>query len=413
MERHALRHGQLLVERLAHQRMGEAEATRLGEAEATRLGDAEATRSLGVGEHDARLRGLGQRRERALDTSRLGQERRRELAPYHGGHTQQRVRGLRQRIEAAADRVTYALRKRQRMRFARCEAPALAQPARHLLNEERIALGELAERLRERGLEPLARNRRRELSDLAGGEPAQRHASHVRLAREITEHACERMAAAYLDVAIGSDQQQRRISQLARQEQEEAERIAVRPMQVVDAQEKRRALGRAARLARDALEPAEARLLALGGAERAEDLALGAGAARGQGAQRLEERPERGRALCLPALPGQPAHAAAARFCAELFERSGLADAGLSHDQCDAPAPGSRLIERSPEYAHRLGTSDEGGAARTLEQRGCGRRLARLRLRHEAVAAAVHGLDHAPSRTVVTHRPPRCGYAAR
>jgi len=334
------------------------------------------------------------------------------------GGAQQGVRGLRERIEAAADRVTHALRKRQRVRSTRRETAALAQPARHLLHEEGVALGELAERLREGGLEPRARDGLRELRNLAGGEAAQRHAGHVGLVREVAEHACERVAAAHLDVPVGPDQQQRRIPQLAREEQEETQRVAVGPVQIVDAQEQRRALGRAAQLARHAFEPAEARLLALGGPERAEDLALGAdtalGAARRERAQRLEEGPERGRAFGLPTLPGQPAHAAAARFRAELFERPGLTDAGLAHDQHDAAPTRGALVERGTERLHRLDAPHEGGSARALAHRGArSGRVAELRLGHEAVAAPVHGLDHARPRARVAHRAPGRADATR
>src|SRR5262245_61510505 len=100
-------------------------------------------------------------------------------------------------------------------------------------------------------------------------------------------------------------------------------------MQIVDAEEHRRALGGPAQLARHTLEPAEAHLLALGSTERSEDLSLDAEATlatRREGAQRLQERPERGRALRLPALPGQPAHPAAPRLGPELFERARLPD---------------------------------------------------------------------------------------
>ena len=213
VERHALRDGQLLVERLAHQRVGEAEAPR----------------RLRVGQHDARLGGLGERLERALDAARLGQHASRELAPDRGGGAQQRIRVRGERIEAAADGIAYTLRQREGERSAGAESATVAQPARHLLHEEGIALGELGERLRERGVELCSRNRLRERRGLAGREAAQRHARHLRLACEVAEHASERVTTAHLDVAIGPDQQQRRVAQLAREEEEQAQRVADRP----------------------------------------------------------------------------------------------------------------------------------------------------------------------------------------
>ena len=174
----------------------------------------------------------------------------------------------------------------------------------------------------------------------------------------------------------------------------------------------------APQLARHALEPAKARLLALAGPERAEDLALGGeaalGAARSECAQHLEERPERGRPLRLPAAPGEPAHAAAARLLAELFERARLPDAGLAHDQRDAAAPCRALFERSAQRLQRVGAAHEGRPARAL---GAGAaaapRFGGFGVRHEAVAAPVHGLDHPRPLGAVAQRTPRGGDAAR
>ncbi len=225
---------QLLVDRLADERVGEAvaagpRAVLADELRGGRLLD-------GLEDVDAR------ERVEALEQGEV------EVAPDDGGGLQRAVRAVAQARQAAAEDLAHALRDpRARAR--------LAEVAHDLLEEERVARGLLVQRRRELvGAEPAAH----ELRDVARLEPGERDALVEPLAAEVAERGGERMGARELALAVGADDEQRGGPRRADEVREEEQRALVGPVEVVE-----REHGRSAGAQRgvDGLEEAPARAL--------------------------------------------------------------------------------------------------------------------------------------------------------
>ena len=111
---------------------------------------------------------------------------------------------------------------------------ALGQPAQHLLDEERVAVGAGVHARRDR---VVAEQRARERRDIVLGEPAQPDAQQRAVALELGERAGQRAAPAQLGVAVGAEDEQRPGAIGAHQEAREQQRALVGPVQVVDDQQ--------------------------------------------------------------------------------------------------------------------------------------------------------------------------------
>jgi hypothetical protein len=139
--------------------------------------------------------------------------------------------------------------------------------------------------------------------------------------------------------AVRPDQQHRPVSQVVREEDDQVERRRVRPVQVFQHQQRRRALA----------EPREDRL---------EHAQLRARSALGQPAQRLGERLVRQLGADeIEAASHQHLEARGSRR--QLGREPSLADAGLAGDQHGGSVAGARSGERALERGELAGASDE------------------------------------------------------
>ena len=139
------------------------------------------------------------------------------------------------------------------------EAALLGHQVHDFREEERVALGllvdagdELASRL--------APGRRREVgAHLRFLEAVENHTLESALAIELGERLGERMGARQLGVAVGADDEQAHVRELAREVLEKQQRRLVRPVDVVEHDHQRRALGGGAQEAGVGVEEPELR----------------------------------------------------------------------------------------------------------------------------------------------------------
>ncbi len=335
---HAPGEAQLLVDRLADERVGEAVAAgpRAVLADELRCG-----RLLdGLEDVDAR------ERVEALEQGEV------EVAPDDGGGLQRAVRAVAQARQAAAEHLAHALRDpRARAR--------LAEVADDLLEEERVARGLLVERGRELvGAEPAAH----ELRDVARLEPGERDALVEPLAAEVAERGGERMGARELALAVGADDEQRGGPRRADEVREEQQRALVGPVEVVEREHGRRA---GAQRGVDGLEEAPARALRVVARDRR--------VVEPRVAERLDERLV-GRDRLLEAAAGADLRAAGMGRRAELGHEARLADAGLAADQDEAALAGARAVQGGREPGERGVAADERAAGAADDAREAGRR---------------------------------------
>ena len=174
-----------------------------------------------------------------------------------------------------------------------------------LVDEERVAGARLVDRRDElrgdrlglAGAAQAAGARGGELADLVAGEALQRQPGGR--AREATERGGELGARVRLGVAVGGDRQQRHVGQRARDELERQQRGGVGPVQVVEDDDERLALGGGGQQRGERVEEPEARLVGVelrgagGLAERRGELGQQAGDPRRAGAERGGQRASR------------------------------------------------------------------------------------------------------------------------
>ena len=280
-----------------------------------------------------------------------------------------------QRGEAAADRVAHAVGQRQRALGggAVVQAPLRGEQLDELVDEERVAGARLVDRRDElrrdrlglAGAAQPAGARGGELADLVAAEALQRQPGGR--AREAAERGGELGARVRLGVAVGGDRQQRDVGQRARDELERQQRGGIGPVQVVEHDDERLALGGGGQQRGERVEEPEARLVGvqLGGAgglaERRGELGQQAGdpgragaerggqrarsPPRGERAADLHPRPVGGRAAAVPAAAPRPRRAARGGVLDELARERGLADARLAGQQHEAAAAVQRGVE--------------------------------------------------------------------
>ena len=191
----------------------------------------------------------------------------------------------------------------------------------HLGDEERIPAGQPVE------LDRVDLARRGQLGD--GTLRERRHGQPLDLCAccELADHDPKRMGAVELVVAVGGDHEQRELPDPARQQPQRVERRLVRPVDVLEDDDRRlTGCDQPEQRPDDLGGPAIERRLQLIGL-------LGD----------VEERPERpGREEGVAAAPQ---HARSAGRVAEATDGDGLADPGLARDEHEAPAARARLVQ--------------------------------------------------------------------
>ncbi len=189
-----------------------------------------------------------------------------ELAADRGRHPEGLVGLVGEPVEAAPEHLAHPLRDRRLPGGVGVSAQAaLAREQAHdLADEEGVAVGLGDHRVRQ----PRGRRRAgRHLDvprDRAGVEPAETEATAVLQARDLAQHARQRMLASQLDVAVGADDQQAARGELPRGEAQQEQARLIRPVQVVEDHHHRAVPRRRDQEAADRVEDAEAGLLALG-----------------------------------------------------------------------------------------------------------------------------------------------------
>ncbi len=355
----AARGAERFEQRVAHERVGEAEAAGIAPGE----DDPPAQRQLECCED--RAGGLVQRVRQRLQA---------KLAADHRGGAERLHDGRVQRREAAADRVAHAVWQRQRaLGGAGVVQPALRGEQLHeLVDEERVAGAGVMDRRDEPRCD-LVVLATAEAAGAHGGEPA--HLVAVQplqgqargRAREAAERRREIRAGVRLGVAVGGDRQQRHVGQGARDELERQQRRRVGPVQVVEDDDERLVLGGGRQQRREGVEEPEAGLVGVQvgglrwGAQRLAELGQQAGdprrartervaqlrrvTAAGQGAADLHPRPVGRRAAAIPAAAPRPGRAARGCVLDELACQGGLADPRLAGQQDQAAATGEGAVE--------------------------------------------------------------------
>jgi hypothetical protein len=190
-------------------------------------------------------------------------------------------------------------------------------------------------------------------------------------AGEAAKRSGELVARVRLDVAVGGDRQQRHVGQRARNELEREQRRGVGPVQVVEHDDLRSALGDRSEQARERVEEPEARLVGVQrGRRRGHGQRLGqlrqqahepGRAVSEQRAQArdvlvasdraddLHPRPVGGRAAAVPARSPGPAGAAGGGAFDERPRERRLADPRLARQHDEAPAAREGRLQRSVE----------------------------------------------------------------
>ena len=145
-------------------------------------------------------------------------------------------------LEAAADRFLDALRNRELVRVLPVPLAVLAidlslldQRLDHFLDEEGVAFRFAVERRGEfRRYRALAEQRGEQRRGVVARQPREGDPRHQALAIPVDEDACERMRAIELQLAIGAEDQDTIVAQVAQQVVEERERSLIGPVEIVD-----------------------------------------------------------------------------------------------------------------------------------------------------------------------------------
>ncbi len=346
---------QVLIHHLADQRVGEAPAA---EPTGDRTDD------------PGRLRLLQQPKQPlAVQAANRLQHAQPEIAADHGGDLQDPPAALGQAAEPLGDDRLDPLRqacRQRRARLARAEPALAGEQADDLGDEERVAVGLLVYRRRQprRWLHP--GDQRDKARHLALVQPAKQQPAAALPPGQVSQRRQQRMLRTQLAVPVNAHYQQARIFQLAARKPQQGQRRRVGPVQVIQYQQQRPPFGRRPQEAGQAVEQPEPGRLRLG-RQRCRQVRqqvpdrrdhLGdVGSAGAQvvaqrrriagldvGADDLNPRPERGRALPLPAAAPQHKGTARGRLGRQLLSQPGLADARLPGQQHHpATAHGGRV----------------------------------------------------------------------
>ena len=367
VQAHAPAGRQLVPDRLAHERMREAEAIQHpgGSHEARPLGSLEGVES-----------GF------EVDIDRVGQHVGVEVRARHRGGGKDVGRPVWQPGEAPAHDVAHP-RSDLRARVA-----VLAEAGEHLADEERVALGDGAHAAGERRPPPGMREDR---GDVGLGERPELQPGDVRAPGQTGHDLAEQGGAAGLGIAVGGDQEQpdRRVGaqHMAQQEQ----RQVVGPVQVVEDEQHGRRLAGGLQQRRGGLQRVQPLDLGRGGRRQCNsgqprvelrqqpnevararpelDPQLVDGTGGDVRAQRLGER-LRGSGGALVTAPVKHHPAPLARVPGDLGRQPRLADAGLAADE-DAAAPARDGVgPRRPQRGEFRLAPGEGGALVDAQCRG-------------------------------------------
>ncbi len=325
-----------------------------------------------------------------------------ELGPGGGRELQQVDRPGRQAGEALGDDLAHALggaELRQRAGQAQGSAvdlddPGLDERAPQLADQERVPVGELADRVREvgrAGADLAARGAGDELGHLVVGEAAELEAHDVVGAAQVGERLGERLRHVGVGVAEGAEQQQARVGGGAHEMAQEQERRGVGPVPVLDHEQHRApAADRGEQVGHGRVQPValgvgigldggrqladrgrevgqQAGELAGGRAEGCAEL-VGVDYAR-EAVEGLDEGPV-GRAHDRVAGAVEDERALARRRGGELADETALARAGLAADEHDAAALALGAWHQRLERLELGGAPDEGEGGGEGERAG-------------------------------------------
>ena len=265
-----------------------------------------------------------------------------------------------------------------------------AEHARHLAEEERVALGAPVERGHQAVGGCDAGVQLDEAADGRLGKALQREASRVMFAGELEDGGGQRMIAPDLGLAVGADDHEARPLELAADELEQQQRGGVGGVQVVEHEEERPGTRGVPQERGHRVEQAEARsvgaqcgwLRNLGEAlahlrhhlsevgrsgPELEPERLGLARVH-VGTQGLDPRPVGRCSACLPAAAEQHPHAELFGSCRELVRQPALPDPGLPADQ-HQPAMACARIRESGEQLVQLALAADEGAALAARRR--------------------------------------------
>jgi hypothetical protein len=232
----------------------------------------------------------------------------------------------------------------------------------------------------------LARHKLDEAGDGSLVQAGERKPRRGRLARQLGQRRCERLAHGWVDIPVGGDKEHAAVRELAGEELEQEEGRRVGRVQVVQDEHERAILSRAAQEVGGSLEEAEAgafrlelRRLGQAGEELAQlrqelrELRRSRAQLRPQrwglrladaDAQRLHPRPEGGSAARLPAAADEDARAPCSRPAEQLVREPALADTGLPDEQKEASMAGKGVVEAHQQLFEFALAADEDTAAR-------------------------------------------------
>ena len=310
-----------------------------------------------------------------------------ELATRDRGHRERLAAVIAEAAQTAQQQVPDAVRHAAR---GRIPVGLRADVVQQLLDEERVALAAVRDTAHEPTRRLLPGATRDQLGDLGLAESRQRKPLHRPRAAQLRERFGERVLLADLDRPVGAEDHQRRALGRACEVAKQQQARLVGPVQVVQEQHQRAKMRGVGQQRGDRLEQAEALLLGaeagrpVGGArvlelrqDRGELRAprgdlhgqLGRGAAGDVVAQRLDERLVGNEGL-LMAAARQHRRAPLVRRAGELPYQARLADPGLAREHHDAQAALAHRRPRRLQCRHRIGPTDERAAVLAREQRG-------------------------------------------
>ena len=187
-----------------------------------------------------------------------------ELPTEHRGDVEHLAHVVRQRLRQPLDEFADAARDVEQSRSPRRagrELPVRRHLAKHLVQEERIAFGRVAQRVDERAGRPHAPGAFDELTDVGFAKPSQRQ--HQTLALGFGDERGELRQMLDFDLAVGADDRRPHRPDLPRHGDEHHERGWIGRVQVVEDDEQRLRLGGAAHERGDRIEQAEPGLFGL------------------------------------------------------------------------------------------------------------------------------------------------------
>ena len=199
------------------------------------VGEPQAPDRAGNLRHDPRLDRLVEQLEHCItiESDDCGHRIDVELATHDRCHREQPFAVSGEVAQAAADDLSHALRNRERSCTRLAQALLRGEQPHDLAHEQRVALRLGVQRRTELGCRSLGRGHLDEAHDVARGEPGKRKPAGDRLARKLGDGAFERVRERWIDVAIGADDQQPAVAELASDESQQEQRRLVRGVEIV------------------------------------------------------------------------------------------------------------------------------------------------------------------------------------